>query len=189
MFVKNVYKSFVKSPCGITALLLIHGSLWSAQNEEAQSASPLTRGQLTHAHFDKTWFGEHNNVRILCYEGDGQGFSVAYHVPERSPLSRSLQRMVFTNNEFFQQQPEITKFCYQIVSLGEKDSEQTNPPWEHLTPSIFSMFSELYSIAWIALDRTVFLNMLSHELHGKLFLMVKGRGILFGRRASACVLF
>ena len=84
MCVKNIYKPFVKSPCGITALLLVHGSLWSAQHEEVQSASPLTRDRRTHAHFDKTWFGEQNNVRILCYEGDGQGFSVAYHVPERS---------------------------------------------------------------------------------------------------------
>ena len=190
---KNFHKNMAPATFGFAVLFLMCSSLWSSQTESTDTLQATTRSMhLVCSDFNKVWFGDNNNFRLLYLAENNQRYSMACYVPEDSELEGDINDICFDDSLqtwFSIDYPTVYVFRQIIENTDPfKHSQET---WSPFTLDVFEKYIKKVGrrfVKWKPIKQENFLEAVAQRSTG-LFMLVKNKGIIYGKsmEEDACV--
>ena len=184
--------TFHKNPApaifGFATLFLMCSSLWSSQTENIGTTQETTASApLVCNDFNKMWFGDDNNVRLLHFAADGKRYSMACYIPT-GPTLEEINALDFRRRPFFEIDTEATHACRQIA---QKENPFVHETWDPFTLNVFQTFVDRAGrmMQWRPINQDDFFKAIAQQPDPGLFLLAKDKGIIYGESVfNKCVL-
>lgn len=193
--------TFIKTnPFIFAALLCLCISAQPAQKETDDTQTTPAAGQiLSLDDFNTTWFGEHNNLRVLFFS-NGRCYSATCQEPENSDLLQDLRKSVVCIKESWEECKEehggcpalvkcyfATKICDKAALACIASNSPKEEPWEQITQKSYDVFrqtSRPYAqFLWTGAPLQLFSAVFKEKIDNTIFCMVKNSDVvLIGKK-------